>query len=143
MENLNFTDTESQIAGIEELFAEAKREDDWDLGGEMLYSYYFVDKDVDKLETFGNLLEEKGYDFMDIFELGDEDTNESTGEFLLHIDKEEKHTPQSLAERNVEFAKLADEHGLLAYDGWEFGEVCVYDEDEFDEDEDSDDDEDE
>jgi hypothetical protein len=143
MGNLNFTDTESQIAGIEELFAEAKREDNWDLGGEMLYSYYFVDKDVDKLETFGNLLEEKGFDFMDIFELGDEVTNESTGEFLLHIDKEETHTPQSLAERNVEFAKLADEHGLLAYDGWEFGEVGVYDEDEFDEDEDSDDDEDE
>ncbi len=136
MEKMNFTDTESQIAGIEELFAEAKREDNWNLDGEMLYSYYFVDKDVDKLEEFGNLLEEKGFEFMDIFELGDEDTDESTGEYLLHIDKEETHTPQTLAERNVEFAKLADEHGLLAYDGWEFGEVGVYDEeeDEFEED---------
>lgn len=132
--NTNFTDTESQLAGIEELFAEAKREDSWDLSGEMLYSYYFVDTDIDKLETFGNLLEEKGYEFMDIFELGDEDTDEATGEFLLHIDKEETHTPQSLAERNVEFAKLAEEHNLLTYDGWEFGEVGVYDDDEFEDD---------
>lgn len=135
---MDFTDVESQIAGIEELFAEAKREDNWDLDGEMLYSYYFVDTDIDKLETFGNLLEEKGYEFMDIFELGDEETDESTGEYLLHIDKEETHTPQSLAERNVEFAKLAKEHSLLTYDGWEFGEVGVYDEDEFDDDDEDD-----
>jgi hypothetical protein len=89
-----------------------------------------VDKEVEKLEDFGHFLEEKGYDFIDIFELGDEDTNEATGEFLLHIDKEEIHTPQSLAERNVEFTKLAAEHGILTYDGWEFGEVGVYDEDD-------------
>ena len=97
---------------------------------EMLYSYYFVDKDVDKLEKLGHHLEENGYDFIDIFELGDEETGESTGENLLHIDKEEKHTPQSLAERNVEFAKLAAEYEIETYDGWEFGEVGVYDDDE-------------
>lgn len=132
---MNFTDTESQIADIEEIFAEAKREDNWNLDEEMLFSYYFVDKSVEKLEEFGNFLEEKGYDFIDIFELGDEDTEEATGEYLLHIDKEEKHTPQSLAERNVEFSKLAEEHGILTYDGWEFGEVGVYDEeDELDDD---------
>jgi hypothetical protein len=127
---MNFTDTESQIADIEEIFAEAKREDNWNLDDVMLYSYYFVDKSVEKLEEFGNFLEEKGYDFIDIFELGDEDTNEATGEYLLHIDREEKHTPESLAERNVEFSKLAEEHGVFTYDGWEFGEVGVYDEDE-------------
>ena len=127
---MNFTDTESQIKDIEEIFAEAKREDNWNLDEEMLYSYYFVDEDVEKLEVFGNFLEEKGYDFIDIFELGDEETDKATGEFLLHIDREEKHTPQSLAERNVEFSKLAAEHGLKTYDGWEFGEVGVYDEDD-------------
>ncbi len=131
---MNFTDTESQIGGIEQIFADAKKEDNWNTDDVMLYSYYFVDKKVDSLEELGNYLEEKGYDFIDIFELGDEETNESTGEFLLHIDKEEKHTPQSLAERNVEFAKLAKEYEVETYDGWEFGEVGVYD-DEDDEDE--------
>ena len=76
-----------------------------------------------------------GYDFIDIFELGDEETDESTGEYLLHIDKVETHTPESLAERNVEFQKLADEYEIESYDGWEFGEVGGEDEEsEFDDD---------
>lgn len=130
---MNFTDTESQIEGIGQIFAAAKKEDNWNTNEEMLYSYYFVDKDVDKLEKLGIYLEENGYDFIDIFELGDEETGESTGENLLHIDKEERHTPQSLAERNVEFAKLAAEYEIETYDGWEFGEVGVYDEEDEDE----------
>ncbi len=127
---MNFINTESQIEGIEQIFATARKEDNWNTNEEMLYTFYFVDKDVEKLEEFGNLLEEKGYDFIGIYEAGDEDTNESTGEFLLQIDKEETHTPQSLAERNVEFAKLAAEHEIESYDGWEFGEVGVYDDED-------------
>ncbi len=132
---MEFTDTESQLAGIEQIFAEARTEDNWNLDEEMLYSYYFVDKDVDKLDKLGNFLNEKEYDFIDIFELGDDDTGEPTGEYLLHIDKEEVHTPQSLAERNVEFSKLAREYEIEHYDGWEFGEVGVYDDDEDEEEE--------
>jgi regulator of RNase E activity RraB len=135
---MNFTDTESQIEGIEKIFANAVEEDNWDLAKPMLYSYYFVDDNVDKLEKLGINLDEEGYDFLDIFELGDEETDESTGEYLLHIDKIEIHTPRSLAERNVEFAKLAEKYELKTYDGWEFGEVGDEDEDyddEIDEDE--------
>ncbi len=131
---MNFTDTESQIEGIEKIFANAVEEDNWNLDEPMLYSYYFVNEDVDQLEKLGIHLDEEGYDFVDIFELGDEETNESTGEYLLHIDKIEVHTPRSLAERNVEFAKLAAEYELKTYDGWEFGEVGDEDDDE-DEDE--------
>ncbi len=129
-----FKDTESQLEGIREIFQTAKIEDDWNLEGEMLYSYYFVDEDVDKLEKLGLKLEADGYDFLDIFELGDEETDESTGEYLLHIDKIEIHTPESLAALNVEFAKLAEECEIASYDGWEFGEVG----DEDDEDEEDD-----
>ncbi len=129
---MNFTDTKSQIEGIEQIFAAATKEDRWDLTEDMLYSYYFVDKDADKLEKLGLYLDGQGYDFIDVFELGDEETGESTGENLLHIDKVETHTPQSLAERNVEFSKLAEEYEIETYDGWEFGEVGVYD-DEYDE----------
>lgn len=135
---MEFKDTASQIEGIKEIFDDAKTEDGWNLGEEMLYSFYFVDENVEKLEKLGLKLEADGYDFVDIFELGDEETEKSTGEYLLHIDKAEIHTPESLAERNVEFAKLAQEYELKTYDGWEFGEVGEYDEedDEFeDEDE--------
>ncbi len=118
-----FKDTESQLEGIREIFADAKREDNWNLAEEMLYSYYFVDQSVDKLEKLGLKLEADDYDFIDIFELGDEETEKSTGEYLLHIDKVEIHTPETLALRNVEFQKFADEYEIATYDGWEFGEV--------------------
>ena len=118
-----FKDTESQLETISEIFAQAKAEDNWNLDEPMLYSFYFVDESVEKLEKLGLKLESDGYDFVDIFELGDEETNESTGEYLLHIDKVEIHTPESLAERNVRFQELADEYEIETYDGWEFGEV--------------------
>jgi hypothetical protein len=56
-----------------------------------------------------------------------------TGEYLLHIDRVETHTPLSLAERNVEFTKLAEQFDVAVYDGWEFGELEG--EDEYDQDE--------
>jgi len=127
---MEFNNTESQIEGIRKIFDDAKREDDWNLNEEMLYSFYFVDEDVDKLEKLGLKLEEDEYDFVDVFELGDEETDESTGEYLLHIDKVEIHTPESLAQRNVEFAKLAEEYEIKTYDGWEFGEVGYYDDED-------------
>lgn len=127
---MEFKDSESQLEGIREIFEEAKQEDNWNLDEPMLYTYYWVDTDVDKLEKLGNHLHEQGYDFVDIFELGDEETNESTGEYLLHIDKLEVHTPESLAQRNVEFAKLGEEFDIETYDGWEFGEIGEDDEEE-------------
>lgn len=126
-----FKDTESQIETIREIFAQARHEDNWNLDEPMLYSFYFVDESIEKLEKLGLHLEKQGYDFIDVFELGDEKTDEPTGEYLLHIDKIEVHTPESLAERNVEFQNLADEYEIETYDGWEFGEVG--DEDEEDE----------
>ncbi|MCY7377138.1 MAG: ribonuclease E inhibitor RraB [Pyrinomonadaceae bacterium] len=135
---MEFTDTASQIEGIREIFNDAKTEDNWDLSEEMLYSFYFVDESVDKLEKLGLKLEADGYDFVDVFELGDEETDKSTGEYLLHIDKVEVHTPETLAQRNVEFLKLAQEYEIKTYDGWEFGEVGEYEDDEEFEDEDED-----
>lgn len=130
-----FTDKESQIESIREIFSTAKAEDNWDVEGLMLYSFYFIDEDVDKLEKLGLKLEADGYQFIDIFELGDEETGESTGEYLLHIDMEETHTPESLAERNTEFAGFAEEFEISSYDGWEFGEVGEYDDEDDDEEE--------
>lgn len=127
---MNFKDTESQLKEINEIFDEARREDGWNLEEPMLYSYYFVGEDVDKLEKLGEKLHSEGYDFVDIFELGDEETEESTGEYLLHLDKVETHTAESLAQRNVEFSKLAEEYSISSYDGWEFGEAGDDEEDE-------------
>jgi hypothetical protein len=125
-----FTDTESQLETIKDIFETAKKEDGWNFAEPMLYSFYFVDKDADKLEKLGDHLESEGYDFIDIFELGDEETGESTGEYLLHVDRVETHTPESLAERNVELQRLADEYEIETFDGWEVGEIGGEDEEE-------------
>jgi hypothetical protein len=125
-----FTDTESQLETIKDIFETAKKEDGWNFAEPMLYSFYFVDEDADKLEKLGDHLESEGYDFIDIFELGDEETGESTGEYLLHVDRVETHTPESLAERNVELQRLADEYEIETFDGWEVGEIGGEDEQE-------------
>jgi regulator of RNase E activity RraB len=127
-----FTDTESQLEGIKEIFGEAT-EDGLNLNEPVLFSYYFVDTEVEKLEKLGEHLESEGYDFIDIFELGDEETEEPNGEYLLHIDKVETHTADSLAQRNVEFAKLAEKFEIMVYDGWEVGELEGEDEEGEDE----------
>ncbi len=127
---MEFKDTASQIEGIKEIFDDAAREDNWNLSEPMLYSFYFVDEDAEKLDKLGEKLEADGYDFIGIYELGDEETDESTGEYLLHVDKVEAHTPESLAQRNVEFARLAEQFEIKTYDGWEFGEEGDYDDEE-------------
>ena len=73
-----FKDTESQLETINEIFAQAKSEDNWNLDEPMLYSFYFVDESVEKLEKLGLHLEKEGYDFIDIFELGEEETNKKS-----------------------------------------------------------------
>lgn len=120
---MDFKTIDGQLESIREIFETARTEDGWNPEAEMLYSYYFIDKDAEKLETLGLDLEKQGYDFIDIFELAEEETDKPTGEYLLHIDRIETHTPDSLAARNVEFQNLANEYEIASYDGWEFGEV--------------------
>ncbi len=126
-----FEDKEEQIKEIKEIFSEAESEQGWNVTGEMLYSFYFVDESVEKLEKLGEHLEKEGFTFVNIYELGDEENNAPTGEYLLHLDRVENHTPESLAERNLDFEKLAKEFEIETYDGWEFGEDDEFeDEDE-------------
>jgi hypothetical protein len=64
------------------------------------------------------MLAEGGFDFVDIFELGDEDTEEPTGEFLLHIDQVGVYTPETLAKQVEAFEELSEKEQLGAFDGW-------------------------
>jgi len=44
---------------------------------------------------------------------------------VLHVERIEKHTPQTLHARNGEFEKLAAELGLESYDGMDVGPVLT------------------
>ncbi|MBC7798648.1 MAG: ribonuclease E inhibitor RraB [Pyrinomonadaceae bacterium] len=127
-----FDNEESQIQGIKEIFDEASA-NGFPLTEEQLYSYYFVDKNEEKLEKLGENLEGQGYDFIGVFDLNDEENGEPTGDILLHVDKVETHTIESLAKRNVELSKLALQFEVEDYDGWEVGSLDGEDDDDDDE----------
>ena len=128
-------DKETQLKEIKEIFTDAAREEGWEVEGEMLYSYYFVDTSIEKLEKLGLLLEKEDYDFINIFELGDDESGEPTGEYLLHLDKTEKNTPETLIDKIERFENLAVEYEIDSFDGWEFGEEGDYEDADEDADE--------
>ena len=119
-----------RLEEIQRMFDLATIEDRWDMEGPMLYSFFFVSTDPDKLDKLAEIMEEQGLDPLDIFQLGDEDTEEPTGEYLLHVDQMGVHTPESLDKQLEAFEKLCDETGYGEFDGWEFGKEEDDEEDE-------------
>ena len=117
-----YMDEASQIDKLQFSFGEI-RDAGWNPDGDLLWGYFFVDTDVEKLERLRPHLESLGYRFVDIFELEEEEGEEPSGEYMLHVEKVETHSPVTLARRNVELARLASKSGVKAYDGWDVGQV--------------------
>jgi hypothetical protein len=119
-----------RLAEIQRMFDLAVTEDGWDMESEILYSFFFVGTDPEKLEKLGDQLAEVGFEFVDIFQLGDEETSEPTGEFLLHIDQAGIYTPENLEKQLKAFEELCAKEGYAQLDGWEFGDDSGDEEDE-------------
>lgn len=104
-----------ELAQLEDMFAGIASGPKWDMSKPMLWGYFFTDESVEKLESIVPDLERHGCRFVDIF------TPElEAGEppyFFLHVECEEVHTPATLFQRNQAFYALAEQHGLLGYDG--------------------------
>ena len=115
---------------IAAIFEQAQKEDGWDMSADMIYSFEFVDADTEKLERLGEELDSKGFIFVDIFQLGDEQTDEPTGEFLLQVDFIGSHDPESLARQIDSINEDAAKFGVAELDGWEVGELDEFEEDE-------------
>lgn len=116
-----YTDEASQMEMLEVSF-ERMREAGWVTHGDLLWGYFFVDKDVSKLKRLSDHLQSLDYRFVDIFELEDEDEGPS-GEYMLHVERVEIHHIDSLAERNVALSRLASHWEVADYDGWDAGPV--------------------
>lgn len=99
------------------MFANMRRRSKWDLEGDLLWGYFFTDPDPKKLERTVEPLTQAGYRFGSIYETDSKDT------YFLHVEKIEKHTPQTLHDRNAELYRLADEYGLESYDGMDVGPI--------------------
>ena len=103
------------LQDLQDMFANMRAQTKWDVDGEMLWGYFFTDPDPKKLERVVAPLTRSGYHFVSLSETDDKTTH------FLHVERVEKHTPQSLHARNAEFYRLAQEFGLESYDGMDVG----------------------
>jgi hypothetical protein len=105
------------ISQLELMFEKMRREAGWDTEGELLWGYFFMDPAAERLRLLRAKLEAMGYRFVKLHRTDDQ-TNH-----VLHVERIEVHSPQSLAQRNELLNALADEFGVASYDGMDVGPV--------------------
>ena len=104
---------------LEQLFA-TMRANGVETNQNLLWGYFFTDPDASRLEAAVPDLERAGYRFVEI--LASDDPDEPGGH-ILHVEKVETHTIDSLDARNHELDAFAERHGLESYDGMDVGRV--------------------
>lgn len=85
-----------------------------DTNKEMLYGYFFTNKEPSKLEELAKELRENNYKFVSIHQ--DEDLL-----YWLHLERVEIHNAKSLFDLNKLLYKIADKYGVNSYDGFDVG----------------------
>ena len=107
---------------LEDMFAGIAAGPGWNMQAPMLWGYFFTDASEDALHALVPTLEAQGYRFVDVYM---PDFDEGDEEFwMLHVEKEEVHSPASLHARNADLDALADRHGLRSYDGMDVGPIA-------------------
>jgi hypothetical protein len=91
----------------------------WNIDGDLLWGYFFTDRDAKKLQPVADHLTKAGYRLVSIYPTDDR------AEFFLHVEKVEHHTPESLDRRNQEFYELADHFHIESYDGMDVGPLPI------------------
>ncbi len=104
---------------LERMFDAVRRDAPFSIDEICLWGYFFVDRDRTRLSTARGVLEGLGYRFVGIFEPSPDD--EDAELLFLHVEREERHSIESLERRNAELYALADELGLESYDGMDVG----------------------
>jgi hypothetical protein len=115
---------------LQEMFSNMRAHTDWDVDGELLWGFFFTDADPEKLEKAAVVLDEMGYDVVEIFQ-SEDDEDPSITDYVLHVERIEPHTPQSLWDRNNELIAFAEKQGLESFDGVDVG--SPFDEEDEDE----------
>jgi Regulator of ribonuclease activity B len=91
----------------------------WSIDDPCRWSFFFLDKSREKLIAAGEELEARGYEFVGLLEPGPDE--EADAPLYLRCDRIERHTVDSLMQRNDELAAYAAHLGLEAYDGMDVG----------------------
>jgi hypothetical protein len=109
------------------MFADMRERYDWDVDGKLRWGYFFTDANPKKLEPVADYLTEAGYRFVAIFQSEQDDADESADTYVLHVERIEHHTRETLDERNQEFYRVASRFNLESYDGMDVGPVEAVD----------------
>ena len=105
------------LESLEEMFASMRTTASMNVDGDLLWGYFFFDSTQQPLVAVSEELGRKGYTVVRN-ELTDDGSS-----YVLHVERVETHTPQSLYRRNAEFEALAEAHGIHSYDGMDVGPV--------------------
>ncbi|WP_395739881.1 ribonuclease E inhibitor RraB [Prosthecobacter sp.] len=102
---------------VQKMFASMRRDAPWYIEGDLLWAYFFTDRDQQRLSALARRLSPEGYRTVSIY------LTEDGSSSVLHLQRIETHTPQSLHARNQELHHLATECGIASYDGMDVGPV--------------------
>lgn len=102
------------------MFESIRTQTTWDIKEDMLWGYFFVSPDKSELEKIGAELAGNGYRFVEIRQL-DSDAPQAASEWLLHVERIETHTVDTLFARNTQFEGLAGRYKDVIYDGMDVG----------------------
>jgi hypothetical protein len=98
-------------AQLQEMFSNMRANPKWNVDAPLLWGYFFIDSDPKWLEVVAQELIASGYRLVDIRATDDKSA------YVLHVEKVEHHTVESLNKRNQEFYALAEKFRLSSYDG--------------------------
>ncbi len=104
---------------LKQMFAEMRKDAPFDPDHELLWGYFFTHASKKELRPVADELVAEGYREVALYRTDDRKT------YFLHVERVERHTPESLHARNQEFNALAERHGIDAYDGMDVGPVEV------------------
>ena len=102
---------------IQLMFDNMRAQTRWNVDGPLLWGYFFLDSDRARLESAAAELSGQGYHVVDIAPVDGRDL------YRLHVERVEKHTPQSLYARDIELEALARKLHVGVYDGMDVGPV--------------------
>ena len=105
------------IDQLETMFSNISEQTDWNLEEKMLWGYHFSHREPKALESIRDHLTASGYRFIDLYQPQADPGDTEPPIWLLHVEKEEIHTPQSLDQRNDNLYLLTAEYGIDLYRG--------------------------
>ena len=110
---------------LEDFFTKTRRtreagRSSWSIDDECRWSYFFVDTNREKLMPVADHMQSLGYGVIGTL---DPDESDQNPVYYLRVDRIERHSPASLHERNQALYNVAEQFGVLDYDGMNVGAV--------------------